>query len=312
MFDAEVTVCVVCLLLEAVLLVPIAIGVHYLQLHVLFRWDWGKCLSCGKSSEADDEDGFEHAADDAVVVRNVRKVVLNRSWLRALFCHTIGLCCCKRNHPSNGPRKHTTGQKGSEDSADDTQTDLSPLSVAVLHDVSMTVEQGECVGVVGVNGAGKSTLLRLICGLTPASGGSVQVISASSIDHHAQQPQSELTSSQEMSQPFLNEEPTSIQMRRLDRAKFPNDEDPSKLAVGSEPQHEEAAQHSGVTASVRQWGASYGVGYCPQSNQPLWGGLTVRENLQLFMEMSAPAYGLRLRDLVAKEARLLLSLLLLF
>jgi len=42
-----------------------------------------------------------------------------------------------------------------------------------LQDVSLTVWQGEAIGIIGANGAGKSTLLRMMSGLTPPSRGSI-------------------------------------------------------------------------------------------------------------------------------------------
>jgi branched-chain amino acid transport system ATP-binding protein len=46
-------------------------------------------------------------------------------------------------------------------------------SIEALKGVSLTVDEGEVVTLIGSNGAGKSTTLRSISGLTPASGGSV-------------------------------------------------------------------------------------------------------------------------------------------
>ena len=40
----------------------------------------------------------------------------------------------------------------------------------VLHDVSVTIEAGQLVGIVGPNGAGKSTFARALLGLVPADG----------------------------------------------------------------------------------------------------------------------------------------------
>ncbi|GAA4728075.1 ABC transporter ATP-binding protein [Nocardioides endophyticus] len=45
--------------------------------------------------------------------------------------------------------------------------------VSVLHDIDLTVEQGELVTVIGTNGAGKTTLLRTISGLMKPSSGAV-------------------------------------------------------------------------------------------------------------------------------------------
>ena len=41
----------------------------------------------------------------------------------------------------------------------------------VLHDINLTLEQGQCIGFVGPNGCGKTTLMKCILGLvTPQSG----------------------------------------------------------------------------------------------------------------------------------------------
>lgn len=45
----------------------------------------------------------------------------------------------------------------------------------VLDGVSLNVEAGDVVGVLGKNGAGKTTLLELVLGFTPASAGRVEV-----------------------------------------------------------------------------------------------------------------------------------------
>ncbi|MDO9262827.1 MAG: ABC transporter ATP-binding protein [Desulfosalsimonadaceae bacterium] len=44
-----------------------------------------------------------------------------------------------------------------------------------LRDISINVEKGECVGIIGSNGSGKSTLLQLVCGTLRPSEGSIQV-----------------------------------------------------------------------------------------------------------------------------------------
>ncbi|MCG6903915.1 MAG: ABC transporter ATP-binding protein [Rhodobacter sp.] len=47
--------------------------------------------------------------------------------------------------------------------------------VKVLHDIDLTVEEGEFVVFVGPSGCGKSTLLRVIAGLEDATSGSVEI-----------------------------------------------------------------------------------------------------------------------------------------
>ena len=44
-----------------------------------------------------------------------------------------------------------------------------------LREISISVEKGECVGIIGSNGSGKSTLLQLVCGTLRPSEGSIQV-----------------------------------------------------------------------------------------------------------------------------------------
>ncbi len=44
-----------------------------------------------------------------------------------------------------------------------------------VKDVSFDVRRGEIFGLLGANGAGKTTLFRMLCGLLPASGGTLQV-----------------------------------------------------------------------------------------------------------------------------------------
>ncbi|WP_423461977.1 ABC transporter ATP-binding protein [Promicromonospora sp. MS192] len=49
-------------------------------------------------------------------------------------------------------------------------------STTALADVSLRVEQGEVVGVLGVNGAGKTTTVEMIAGLRRPDGGTVRVL----------------------------------------------------------------------------------------------------------------------------------------
>ena len=47
---------------------------------------------------------------------------------------------------------------------------------AVLSDVSLNLESGEFIGVLGPNGSGKTTLMRAILGLIRPSSGSIKVL----------------------------------------------------------------------------------------------------------------------------------------
>lgn len=50
------------------------------------------------------------------------------------------------------------------------------VATPALQDVSLRVEQGERLGVLGPNGGGKSTLLKLVLGLLPAPKGTIEVL----------------------------------------------------------------------------------------------------------------------------------------
>lgn len=45
----------------------------------------------------------------------------------------------------------------------------------IYNNISLSIEEGECVGFVGENGSGKSVLFQLISGLLPADSGTVKV-----------------------------------------------------------------------------------------------------------------------------------------
>jgi lipopolysaccharide export system ATP-binding protein len=52
----------------------------------------------------------------------------------------------------------------------------------VVHDVSIEVFSGECVGLLGANGAGKTTSFYMVCGLVEADGGDVTLDGESIVD----------------------------------------------------------------------------------------------------------------------------------
>ncbi|MDO5377346.1 MAG: ATP-binding cassette domain-containing protein [Clostridia bacterium] len=58
---------------------------------------------------------------------------------------------------------------------------------AVLKDVSLTLQQGDRMGLVGVNGCGKSTLMRIIAGLDSPDSGEISLVRGTRIGYLAQQ-----------------------------------------------------------------------------------------------------------------------------
>lgn len=46
-------------------------------------------------------------------------------------------------------------------------------AIEVIHGISLEVQEGECVALIGANGAGKSSTLKSICGLVPATSGTI-------------------------------------------------------------------------------------------------------------------------------------------
>lgn len=58
--------------------------------------------------------------------------------------------------------------------------------VCVIRNVSLAIEQGECVGLIGHNGAGKSTLIKMMTGIIPPTSGVVHLFEKEAFRHRKQ------------------------------------------------------------------------------------------------------------------------------
>ena len=52
--------------------------------------------------------------------------------------------------------------------------DVSYGPVKALHNVSISIEEGQIVSIIGANGAGKSTLMKAIAGMCEIRNGSIR------------------------------------------------------------------------------------------------------------------------------------------
>ena len=84
----------------------------------------------------------------------------------------------------------------------------------VLKDISLTLQQGARMGLIGVNGSGKSTLLRMIAGQMEPDEGSIALMRGTRVGMLTQEAdiQSDLTVREELSRVF---EPVREMERRL-------------------------------------------------------------------------------------------------
>lgn len=56
--------------------------------------------------------------------------------------------------------------------------------VKAVQKVSLCVQKGEALGLIGNNGAGKSTLIKMMTGILYPTSGTVQVLGRNPFDHH--------------------------------------------------------------------------------------------------------------------------------
>jgi ATP-binding cassette subfamily F protein 3 len=101
----------------------------------------------------------------------------------------------------------------------------------VLKDVSLTLQSGQRLGLVGVNGSGKTTLMRIIAGLDTADGGTISMTRGLKMGYLAQQGMVTpgLTVLQELEAVFEPLKQMEARMRELETLMAENAHDPDQL-----------------------------------------------------------------------------------
>lgn len=97
---------------------------------------------------------------------------------------------------------------------------------AAVTDVSLTVAQGETIGILGANGAGKTTLVETIAGLRRPTTGTVRVMGMDPIGRRSRVRQILGIQLQEAE---LHHDLTAIENLRLYRSFYPDGHDPREL-----------------------------------------------------------------------------------
>ena len=101
----------------------------------------------------------------------------------------------------------------------------------ILNDVSLTLKEGQRLGLVSVNGSGKSTLLKIIAGEMPLDSGSVSLIRGTQVGFLTQQADitSDLAVVDELSRVFDPLKKMEQKLRDLEAQMAENHEDPGQL-----------------------------------------------------------------------------------
>ena len=101
----------------------------------------------------------------------------------------------------------------------------------VLKDISLTLQQGARMGLIGVNGSGKSTLFRLIAGQMEPDEGNISLMRGTRVGMLTQEAdiQSDLTVREELSRVFAPVQEMERRLRALEEEMAQNHEDEAAL-----------------------------------------------------------------------------------